>query len=173
LLSWEANVEAHALRQLGWPISAIARHLGVDRKTVRAHLNGERTPGIRTRAAPDPFTPFVEYCRLRLADDPHLWAVTLLDELRELGYDGGYSTFTRALRRYRLRPHCEPCRSVTGRDAAIITHPAGEETQFDWVELPDPPGAWGHGKHAHVLVGHWRTRAGGGRCWPAARTSRT
>jgi transposase len=36
MLSWEDDVEAHALRRRGWSISAIARHLGHDRKTVRA-----------------------------------------------------------------------------------------------------------------------------------------
>jgi len=40
-----------------------------------------------------------------------------------------------------------------GRDVAIIGHPPGEEIQFDWLELPDPPGDWGVGGHAHLLVG--------------------
>ena len=68
MLSWEQDVEAHALRRQGWSISAIARHVGVDRKTVRAYLNGERTPGVRAPAGPDQFGPFVEYCRLRLGE---------------------------------------------------------------------------------------------------------
>jgi putative ATPase subunit gpP of terminase len=46
-------VEAHALRARGWSISAIARHLDRDRKTVRAYLNGDREPGMRRRAVPD------------------------------------------------------------------------------------------------------------------------
>lgn len=29
----------------------------------------------------------------------------------------------------------------------------GAETQFDWVELPNPLAAWNVGKHAHLLVG--------------------
>jgi hypothetical protein len=91
--------------------------------------------------------------RLRLADDPHLWAVTLYDEVRELGYPGGLSTFTRASRALRLRPHREPCAAAKGRDHAIIDHPPGEETQWDWVELPDPPRSWGVGSRAHLLVG--------------------
>ena len=33
--TWENNVEATALRKQGWTISAIARHLGHDRKTIR------------------------------------------------------------------------------------------------------------------------------------------
>jgi transposase len=153
LLSWEADVEIHALRARGWTVSAIARHVQADRKTVRAYLSGARTPGVRARGTPDEFVAFVEYCRLRLADDPHLWAVTLHDEVRELGYPGGYSTFTRALRTLRLRPHCEPCAASKGRDHAIIDHPPGVETQWDWVELPDPPRSWGAGSHAHLLVG--------------------
>jgi hypothetical protein len=36
---------------------------------------------------------------------------------------------------------------------AVIGHPAGGETQWDWVELPGPPPSWGQGKHAHLLVG--------------------
>ena len=36
---------------------------------------------------------------------------------------------------------------------AVIDHPAGEETQWDWVELPDPPPSWGQGRQAHLLVG--------------------
>jgi hypothetical protein len=116
-------------------------------------LAGVRTPGVRVRGTPDEFVGFVEYCRLRLANDPHLWAVTLYDEVRDLGYPGGYSTFTRALRTLRLRPHCEACAASKGRDHAIIDHEPGEETQWDWVELPDPPRSWGVGGHAHLLVG--------------------
>jgi hypothetical protein len=128
LLSREADVEAHALRARGWTISAIARHVGADRKTVRGYLSGVRTPGVRVSSADDPFAGFESYCRIRLHDDPHLWAVTLYDELCGLGYVGGYSTFTRALRGRRLRPHCEPCAASRGRDHAVIAHAAGEET---------------------------------------------
>ncbi|MDN3061199.1 IS21 family transposase [Streptomyces hygroscopicus] len=145
-------MDAHALRRQGWTISAIARHLGRDRKTIRAYLNGERVPGQR-RQAPDAFVPFLPYCRQRLADDPHLWASTLFDEVTALGYQGAYSTFTRALRRYQVRPHCEPCHASTGRNVAVIAHPPGEEIQFDWLELPDAPEGWGVGEHAHLLVG--------------------
>ena len=153
MLSWEDDVEAHALRQRGWSISAIARHLGHDRKTVRAYLRGDRRPGRRASRGPDVMGPFVEYCRIRLADDPHLWASALLDELRELGYAGSYPSLTAAIRARGLRPHCERCQASRGRDAAIIAHPPGEETQFDWLELPGPPPGWGCGAHAHLLAG--------------------
>ena len=46
------DVEADALFKRGWSVSAIARHLGRDRKTVRSYLSGERTPGVRRRPIP-------------------------------------------------------------------------------------------------------------------------
>lgn len=153
MLTWEDDVEATALRKQGWTISAIAKHLGRDRRTIRSYLNGERTPGQRVRTQPDRFEPYADYAGIRLADDPHLWGSALFDEVVALGYPGSYPSFTRALRQRRLRPHCEPCRASAGRDHAIIEHPPGAETQFDWLELPDPPAHWGWSGPAHLLVG--------------------
>jgi len=39
-------VEAQALRAQGWSISAIARHLGRDRKTIRRYLILRFSPGL-------------------------------------------------------------------------------------------------------------------------------
>jgi transposase len=154
MLTQGESVEAHALRERGWSVSAIARHLGRDRKTVRAYLSGKRVPGQRALAGPDRFDAFERYCRLRFGGDPHLWATALFEEVRDLGYDGGYSSFTRALRKRGLRPRCEACAAAgTPAEFAVIDHPAGEETQWDWVELPGPPPSWGWGKDAHLLVG--------------------
>lgn len=153
MLTREDDVDAHALHRQGWSISAIARHLGHDRKTIRAYLRGERVQGVRARSEPDPFAPFIDYCRARLIEDPHLWATTLFDEVVALGFDRSYPTFTRSLRARELRPPCEPCRPVKDRPVAVIEHPAGEETQFDWLELPDPPAQWGWGAKAFLLVG--------------------
>ena len=152
MLTREDDIDVHALRRQGWTISAIARHLGRDRKTIRAYLAG-REAGVRATSRVDPFEEFAAYCGQRLKDDPHLWASTLFDELLQLGYDRSYPTMTRALRARGLRPACEPCRPTKDRAVAVIEHPPGEETQWDWVELPDPPEQWGWGKTAHLLVG--------------------
>lgn len=152
MLTREEDIDVHALRKRGWTISAIARHLGRDRKTIRAYLAG-REPGERKITSEDPFEKFEAYCAQRLTDDPHLWAATLFDELLGLGYDRSYPTLTRQLRARGLRPACEACTPAKGRAAAVIEHPPGEETQWDWVELPDPPAHWGWGKTAHLLVG--------------------
>ena len=45
MLTREDDVDAHALHRRGWSISAIARHLGHDRKTIRAYLHGGRVAG--------------------------------------------------------------------------------------------------------------------------------
>lgn len=152
MLTRENDIDIHALHRQGWTISAIARHLGRDRKTIRAYLAG-REAGVRSRSDPDPFEPFAGYCGQRLHDDRHLWASTLFDELLELGYEQSYPTMTRQIRARGLRPACEPCRPTKGRAVAVIEHPPGQETQWDWVELPDPPPGWGWGKTAHLLVG--------------------
>ena len=153
MLTWEEELEAEALFKRGWTISAIARHLGRDRKTVRAYLSGKRTPGVRRRWTPEVFEPFAAYVGQRLADDRHVWASTLFDEVVELGYPGSYPSFTRALRDRELRPACPACAAGQHRESAIIDHPPGEETQFDWLELPDPPPGWGLSGPAHLLVG--------------------
>lgn len=154
MISQEEDVEAHALRKQGWSISAIARHLDRDRKTIRAYLNGQREPGVRRPAATvDPFDAFEAYVRQRFVDDPHVWAVAVFDEVTAAGYVGSYPTFTRKLRERSLRPACEACAPATGRAAAVIPHPPGVETQWDWVEFPDPPAHWGWGKTAYGLLG--------------------
>jgi transposase len=143
------GVEAFALSKRGWSISAIARHLGRDRKTVRAYLSGERSPGVRRGVTPDPLAPFVTYVAARFVDDPHLWASALFDEIVPLGYGRSYPSFARQLRAAGLRPHCEACSGVTGRETIEIGHPAGEEIQWDWFERRRAP--WG--ATAYVLLG--------------------
>ena len=156
MLTLEEDIDAHALAKQGWSVSAIARHLGRDRKTIRAYLKGERTPGVRAKPVDgqqDRVAPFVDYITARLAEDPHLWAMTLFDEITKLGYTGSYPTLTRAIRARGLRPVCASCTPTRGRPVAIIEHPPGVETQWDWLELPDPPQHWGWGSSAHLLVG--------------------
>lgn len=141
MFSRSEDVEVHALFKRGWSISAIARHLECDRKTVRSYLNGERQAGVRRSSAPDRLAPFVGYVKARFVDDPHLWASALFDEVVRLGYGCSYPSFARQLRVAGLRPHCEACSGVRGRETVEIDHPAGEEIQWDWAERRNAP--WG------------------------------
>lgn len=152
MLTPEEDVRAHALRERGWTIAAIARHLDRDPKTIRAYLSGERTPGVRRPAGPDVFAEFEGYVRARFRDDVHVPLSTLYDELVDLGFPRSYQTFTRVVRQRRLRPSCAHCAGVSGRATIDIPHEPGAECQFDWVQLPGA--AWlADTAMAHLLVG--------------------
>ena len=92
-------------------------------------------------SAPDPLAPFAGYVKARFVDDPHLWATAVYDEVVPLGYDCSYPSFARQLRLAGLRPHCEACTGVKGRESVEIDHPSGEEIQWDWAERRSAP--WG------------------------------
>jgi transposase len=148
MLTQENDVEIHALAARGWNQSAISRHTGRDRKTVRKYLAAGDAP-VRERAA-SCLEPWRAYIAARFVDDPHLPAVTLLDELTAAGFDRSYPTLVRELRRIELRPVCLVCQQRRGcAPTTEIDHPAGEEIQWDWLELPVTP--WE--QPAYVLVG--------------------
>lgn len=149
MLTQEDDVEIHALAARGWTVSAIARHTGRDRKTVRRYLAGDG--GLQRREpAASCLEPFRDYLAARFEEDPHLPAVTLLDELAAAGFDRSYPTLVRELRRLELRPVCLVCQQRRGRAPTTeIDHPPGEEIQWDWLELSDTP--WG--EPAYALVG--------------------
>jgi len=149
MLTQENDVEIHALAARGWNQSAISRHTGRDRKTVRKYLTAGEELVRRERAA-SCLEPWRAYIAARFVDDPHLPAVTLLDELTAAGFDRSYPTLVRELRRTGLRPVCLVCQQRRGRAPTTeIDHPAGEEIQWDWLELPLTP--WG--QPGYVLVG--------------------
>ena len=140
MLTREADVEIHALRKRGWSYSAIARHAGLSRNTVKAYLRDGRRPGERRRAVEDRFERYQAYVAERLREDPHVWASALYDEVRALGYEQSYVSFAREVRRRRLRPRCEACAGRRGHGPTIeIVHEPGEEIQWDWVELAGAP----------------------------------
>jgi transposase len=149
MLTQEDDVEIHALAKKGWSISAIARHTGRDRKTVRAYLDGRGGRDTR-RERPSCLDPYREFLTQRFLDDPHVTAAVLFDELVEANFDRSYPTLVRELRRLQLRPVCTTCEHHKGTDPTVrIEHPPGEELQIDWLELRDTP--WG--RPIYVLVG--------------------
>jgi transposase len=96
------------LHRQGLKVAAIARQLGIDRKTVRKYISrGLEPPTYGPRPRRQKSTdPYLSYLRERLAAFPGLTAVRLWREMRERGYTGvnGTLNLTRACR-YR---HCEP-----------------------------------------------------------------
>jgi transposase len=146
MLTEEDDVEIHALARRGWSVSAIARHTGRDRKTVRRYLAG---PVVSREPPASCLEPFREYLIARFVEDAHVDGTVLYREVIDLGFARSYVTFVRQLRLLGLRPRCEACRTGGHGVTVELAHEPGEEIQFDWLELTETP--WG--EPAYVLVG--------------------
>ena len=147
MLTQENDVEIHALAARGWNQSAISRHTGRDRKTVRKYLAAGEEPA-RERGG-ELLGAVAAYIAARFVDDPHLPAVTLLDELAAAGFDRSYPTLVRELRRTGLRPVCLVCQQRRGNVADDGDRPPGRRG--------DPVGLARAARHA---VGAAGVRAG-------------
>ena len=102
------------LHRQGLSVSAIARQLGIDRKTVRAYIaKGLEPPVYKKRAArPGIVDHFEAYLRERLAAYPALTAVRLWRELKERGFVG-----RRLQHRTRSRARAAACPAGSLRSA--------------------------------------------------------
>ena len=127
------------LHQQGVSVSAIARQLGLDRKTVRAYIAKGLEPPTYKKRAPSPSTvaPYEPYLRERLAAYPTLTGRRLWRELKDRGFTGCYSVVRDRLRDLRP-PHPK------GFEVRFETQP-GEQAQVDFarfdVEFLDEAGA--------------------------------
>jgi transposase len=117
------------LHRQGLSVSAIARQLCVDRKTVRrAIAEGLEPPNYKTRASRPRITdPFEPYLKERLAAYPGLTAARLCREVKERGYAGGYSVLRDCVRD--LRPPCS-----AGFEVRFET-PPGQQAQVDFAHF--------------------------------------
>lgn len=114
----------HDLKRQGLSVSAIARKVGLDRKTVRRHLaRGLAPPAYRPRPPrPRQLAPYEAYLRERIAAWPELSGKRLLREIRELGYQGCYSVLTDFLREARPpkpRPFERRFETAPGRQGQV------------------------------------------------------
>lgn len=117
------------LHRQGLSVSAIARQLGLDRKTVRKHIErGLVAPAYGPRSPrPQVIDPFLGYLRERVAAYPDLSGRRLLRELKERGYGGGYTAVTDALRE--IRP------TISAPFEVRFETPAGEQAQVDFAQF--------------------------------------
>jgi transposase len=127
------------LHRQGLSVSAIARQLERDRKTIRKYIErGLEAPAYGPRQPrPTVVTPFAPYLRERIAAFPELTASRLLREIRELGYSGGYTAVKNFLRI--IRP-----RALQAFERRFETLP-GKQAQVDFAYFrtvfSDQPGA--------------------------------
>jgi len=104
MLSKEELIVLNHYLQEGLSKSAIARKLGINRRTIHRYLKGGKT---EPRYGPRPIRPsllgpYKDYLRGRLEVYPELSAVRLLVEITAMGYKGKYSTLKDHVRS--LRP---------------------------------------------------------------------
>src|SRR5919106_2023519 len=118
------------LHRQGLSVSAIAHQLGIDRKTVRKYLaRGLEVPVYGPRPPrPRRIDPFVPYLRERVEAWPRLTGRRLFRELKERGYQGGYTAVTDALRE--LRPPAAPVFEVR------FETPPGDQGQVGLRPIP-------------------------------------
>lgn len=118
------------LHRQGVKIAAIARQVGIDRKTVRKYIGrGIEVPTYGPRQPRERLLdPYMDYLRARLEAYPGLSAQRLARELGERGYAGGYSTVRDVVRT--LRP------AGGGKPYAVrFETPAGQQAQVDFAQF--------------------------------------
>src|ERR1700747_148206 len=97
------------LHRQGLSITAIARHTGRDPKTVRKYIERGLEPpayGPRQVGRPNKLATYRDYLRERIAAFPDLTAMRLTREVRDRGYDGGYTAVKRFVAA--IRPDNQP-----------------------------------------------------------------
>jgi transposase len=126
------------LHRQGLSVSAIAREVGIDRKTVRKYIARGLEPPVYGPRQPRPrlIDAYVVYLRERVAAFPGLSGRRLLREIRDQRYKGGYTAVSDALRD--LRPPSE-----AGYEVRFET-PPGDQGQVDFAHFEtvftDEPG---------------------------------
>ena len=127
------------LHRQGLSVSAIARQLECDRKTVRKYIGRGLDPPAYGPRQPrsSVVAPFEPYLRERITAFPELTGTRLLREIKELGYSGGYTAVKDFLRI--VRP-----KAVQAFERRFET-PAGKQAQVDFAyfrtTFTDEPGA--------------------------------
>ncbi len=117
------------LHRQGLSVSEIARQSGLDRKTIRRYIERGLEPPTYGPRKPRPtlLDPFMGYLRERVNAYPGLTGARLLRELRERGYQGGYTAVTDFLRD--VRPVPDPHFEVR------FETPPGEQAQVDFAQF--------------------------------------
>lgn len=130
MVGLEAALEIRVLHRHGKSIREIARETGLSRNTVRRYLRDEEAARYKPRPPRltklDPFKGYITE-RMWAAAPDRIPGSVLLMELRERGYEGGYTMLKLFLAALRPTEAAEPViRFETG---------PGEQMQVDWAVI--------------------------------------
>ncbi len=155
MIKWETRVLLIHYLEQGLSKAAIAREVGIDRRTVYRWIKtGELDPDPATgllqrvdRRAMQPckLDPYRDIIRTRLETYPELSAVRLFEEVKASGYCGAYTQVKEFVRM--IRPKPEPEELVR-----FETEP-GHQAQVDFAEVRFP---WGKRYALLVVLGYSR-----------------
>ncbi len=132
----------------------LARKFGVSRRVIYYWIaNGQldrELDGEVVRYTPRPpvgrkIDPFTGIIQTRLAEFPKLSSARLFDEIREAGYQGGYTQVKEYVRRVRPIPDVEP--------VVRYETPPGHQAQVDFAHFSTP---WGTRWALVVVLGYSR-----------------
>ena len=120
-------------------VREIVKATSLARNTVRKYLRADRVEEprrSRREEAPSKLAPFVEAIKQALIIDARRpkkerrTAKSLLKQIREAGYDGGYSRLTDFIRQWRAQQGGV----AIGKAFVPLAFELGEAFQFDWSE---------------------------------------
>jgi transposase len=156
VIKWETRVLlVHYLEQ-GLSKAAIARKLGLDRRTIHrwiasGQLEIDPASGLLPRpvrkgsSRPSKLDPYKAIITKRLEDFPEMTATRLFEEVKAAGYSGAYTLLKDYVRSVRPRPEPEP-------PNRFETEPA-HQAQVDFAEAHFP---WGKRFALLVVLGYSR-----------------
>lgn len=120
----------HTLHAKGYSIRAIAKIMGLDRRTVSRRLKQDELTSYKSRNYKSILDPYKDYInkRLKQALPDYIPAPVILREITEYGYTG-------SLRR--LQEYIKPIRQTSTYQEEIVrfeTKP-GKQAQVDWTVI--------------------------------------
>lgn len=107
-------------------IRATQKQTGISRNAIRRQLRPKKLPvsginqALQKSSKLDPFKSKIDF----LLREKNLSGVRILEEIQELGYQGGYTILKSYIRKVRPKPRRRP--------TPPIDHCPGEEGQMDW-----------------------------------------
>lgn len=123
MLNLDHYMDIKDLHRQGVSIRGISRMTGHSRNTVRKTLASKKPLVFQTPKRSSKLDAFKDYVKKRV-DECNLSGVRLLEEIRSMGYEGGYSILKDYLRT--IRP---------GRSSKLTVRfetPPGRQSQCDW-----------------------------------------
>jgi transposase len=151
MIGWKKRVLLKHYLEQGMTITAVAKMLGVGRRTVHRWIqNGQLDRDLSSETVhyglrppvPRKIDPYTGVILARLEAYPELSAVRLFEEIKAAGYPGGYTQVKEYVRTVRPQPPEEP--------VIRFETPPGHQGQVDFADFRLP---WGKRYALLVVLG--------------------